>query len=74
MIDHPRIDEIKWEIRGRDGNWKRTLVVMTNLCLDPTSAHYSGSSEAELLRAVNAFWESNPDLLDAVNVRSTRQD
>lgn len=37
MLEHPYIEETKWEIRGRDSAWKRTLVVMTNLTLDQAS-------------------------------------
>jgi hypothetical protein len=71
MLQHPYIEETKWEIRGRDAAWKRTLVVMTNLSLDQTSEKWSGEAEAELLDVITAYWNDNPDALDAVNIRST---
>lgn len=71
MLQHQHIVETKWEIRGREGAWKRTLVVMTMLSLDPTSTEYSAEAETELLEAIGAFWKSNPERMDAVNVRSS---
>lgn len=71
MLQHPHIEQTKWEIRGRDGAWKRTLVVMTNLTLDQTDERWSDKAEAELLGAITDYWTKNPDALDAVNVRST---
>ena len=71
MLEHPFIEETKWEIRGRDSAWKRTLVVMTNLTLDQASEAWNREAEAELLDAVTAYWKANPTALDAVNIRST---
>ena len=71
MLEHPYITETKWEIRGRDAAWKRTLVVMTNLTLDQASEAWNGEAEKELLDAVSAYWKANPNALDAVNIRST---
>jgi hypothetical protein len=73
MLRHKLIAGTKFEIRGRDAAWKRTLVVMTNLTLDPADEDYSAPAEAELLDAITAYWRDNPTLLDAVNVRSTRE-
>jgi len=73
MLRHKHIAGTKFEIRGRDAAWKRTLVVMTNLILDPSHEDYSAQAEAELLDAITAYWKNNPTLLDAVNVRSTRE-
>lgn len=72
MLSHKHIAGTKFEIRGRDDAWKRTLVVMTDLTLDPHHGEYSAPAEAELLSAVTAYWKDNPSLLDAVNIRSTR--
>lgn len=72
MIQGTHIAGTKFEIRGRDGAWKRTLVVMTDLTLNPNDPAYSAKAEAELLEAVTAHWKANPELLDAMNVRSTR--
>jgi hypothetical protein len=46
---------------------------MTNLTLDPANEDYSAQAEAELLDVITAYWTKNPTLLDAVNVRSTRE-
>jgi len=73
MLRHKHIVGTKFEIRGRDAAWKRTLVVMTNLTLDPTGKDYSAPAEADLLDAITAYWRDNPTLLDAVNVRSTHE-
>ncbi|MCH7627460.1 MULTISPECIES: hypothetical protein [Novosphingobium] len=72
MLQHAHIAGTKFEIRGRDGAWKRTLVVMTNLSLDPESRDYRPDAEAELLDAITAYWKSSTGAIDAVNVRSTR--
>jgi hypothetical protein len=72
LLQHQHIVELKWEIRGREAAWKRTLVVMTSLCLDPTATDYSAEAESELLGAVTVYWKSNPIQIDAVNVRSMR--
>lgn len=71
MLRHQHIVETKWEIRGREAAWKRTLVVMTMLTLDPTSVDYSAEAETELLEAIAAYWKENPDQIDAVNIRSS---
>ena len=71
LLLHPHIVETKWEMRGRETDWKRTLVVMTNLTLDPQSGDYNGQSEAELLDAVTDYWKQYPTVIDAVNIRST---
>jgi hypothetical protein len=71
LLQHPNIVAIKWEIRGRDQNWKRTLVVMTDLTLDPESESYDGQAEANFLDVVSEYWKRNPDKIDAVNIRST---
>ncbi|KRB83009.1 hypothetical protein ASE00_13550 [Sphingomonas sp. Root710] len=73
MLSHKTIETTKYEIRGRDSAWKRTLVVMTNLALDPADKDYDALAEAELLDAITAYWKANPTLLDAVNVRSIRE-
>jgi hypothetical protein len=72
LLQHQHIVELKWEIRGREAAWKRTLVVMTSLTLDPTSHDYSAEAESHLLGAITTYWKSNPIQIDAVNVRSTR--
>ena len=72
MVVCAHVAATKWEIRGREDAWKRTLVVMTDLPLDPAAADYCGRSEAELLEAITAYWKANPGVIDAVNVRSTR--
>lgn len=74
MLRNEHITGTRWEIRGRDAHWKRTLVVMTNLVLDPGSSDYRGEAEAELLDAVSDFWKLHPSMIDAVNIRSTRPD
>jgi len=74
MLHHKHIAGTKFEIRGRDAAWKRTLVVLTNLTLDPNHEDYSAQAEADLLDAITAYWKDNPTLLDAVNVRSTREE
>lgn len=71
-LEHEHVAGTKFEIRGRDGAWKRTLVVMTDLTLNPGDPAYDAGAEAALLEAVAAFWRANPGLIDAVNVRSTR--
>jgi hypothetical protein len=71
LLQHQYVVETKWEIRGREAAWKRTLVVMTMLALDPTSEDYSADAEAELLDAITAYWKENGSRIDAVNVRST---
>jgi hypothetical protein len=70
LLQHEHIVETRWEIRGREGAWKRTLVVMTMLTLDPFSPDYDAATETELLKAIGEFWENNLDRMDAVNVRS----
>jgi len=40
MIGHKHIAGTAFEIRGRDAAWKRTLVVMKNLMLDPTTIRH----------------------------------
>lgn len=74
MLQHGHIAETKWEIRGRDDAWKRTLVVMTSLTLNPHNEDYSSEAEGELIDAITSYWKKNPGLIDAVNVRSTRVD
>ena len=71
LLRHPYIVETKWEMRGREADWKRTLVVMTSLTLDPQSDDYDGQYEADLLEAVTDYWKQNPSVIDAVNIRST---
>jgi hypothetical protein len=70
MLLHPHIAETKWELRGREADWKRTLVVMTHLTLDPDHVDYSGQAEAELLDAITAYWNEHGTVIDAVNIRS----
>lgn len=71
MLQHPNIVATKWEIRGRGQDWKRTLVVVTDLTLDPEHEGYNGQAEANLLDAVTEYWKQNPKKIDAVNIRST---
>jgi hypothetical protein len=71
LLEHQHIVETKWEIRGREGAWKRTLVVMTMLSLDPASTDYNPEAETKLLEAIGEFWKNNPGRMDAVNVRSS---
>jgi hypothetical protein len=73
MLRHKHIAGTKFEIRGREAAWKRTLVVMTDLILDPAHEDYNAHAEGELLDAITAYWKDNPATLDAVNVRSTRE-
>lgn len=72
LLQHPHIKETKWEIRGRDDNWKRTLVVVTDLPLDPAGEDYDPEREADLLDAISAFWKQNENAIDAINIRSSR--
>lgn len=63
ILRHKHVAGTKFEIRGRDAAWKRTLVVMTNLTLDPTHADYSAPAESELLDAITAYWKEIPSCL-----------
>ena len=73
LQDSPHVAATKWEVRGREAEWKRTLVVMTDLVLDPGHADYDAAAETTLLAAISAYRERNPGLIEAVNVRSTRE-
>lgn len=73
VINHPSVTNVGQEDVFEGGQWKRQVVVETDLILDGSDHRYDAAEVGKLQEKVVDFMKSYPSLVDTVVVRQQRR-